>query len=196
MREDYAYIACIIDQSGSMYHLRQDTIGGINSFIEEQKNVAGEATLRINLFNTKMEQLYNGDLKDAPEFTEAQYLPSGGTALYDAIGLTVDALGKELALIPEDERPGKVIVMILTDGEENSSNEYTDERIKEMVEHQERVYNWEFIFLGANQDSFTTAGGIGIRANNTMNWMPTSDGVTEAYTSLSNYARTYRTSNG
>ena len=175
-----------------MAPLATDTIGGLNTFIEEQKAIPGEVDLDIFLFDDKYEELYRGNLQDAPIFTSENYFARGWTALYDAIGRTVNSLGVELAAMPENERPDKVLVMILTDGLENSSHKFTDKQIKDMIQHQESVYNWTFIYLGANQDSFAVGAGLGIQGVNTMNWMPDPQGTRYAYTSMSNYARSYR----
>ena len=180
-------IICIIDRSGSMAAIAKDAIGGFNTFLEEQKKVPGEATLTLVQFDTEYEVLHeNTPLQDVPGLNENTFLPRGMTALLDAVGKTIDNIGKRLANMPEKNRPQKVIVAILTDGQENSSREYKLEKIKEMITHQTEKYQWEFIFLGANQDAFEEAAKIGISLQNAVNYAATPIGVRNAYSDLSN----------
>jgi len=115
------------------------------------------------------------------------------TALLDAIGKTINSVGERLSNTPEEERPEKIMFCILTDGEENSSAEFTNNKIKEMIDHQRDKYNWEFSFLAANQDAFSTASNIGISHQYTANFMATSDGIRGACKTLNNLAASYRT---
>jgi hypothetical protein len=105
-----------------------------------------------------------------PALTMETYTPSGGTALLDAMGKTIDATGRRLAAMPEHARPGKVIVVIITDGEENSSREFTYPRVNEMICHQRDVYKWEFMFIGTNQDAIASASRIGIPASSALTY--------------------------
>jgi uncharacterized protein YegL len=186
-------IICIIDRSGSMSIIRDDAIGGFNTFLEEQKKIPGEASLTLVQFDTEYEIVHeNKHLTDVPPLTIASYIPRGATALLDAIGKTIDSVGLRLSNTPKDKLPAKVIVAILTDGEENSSKQYTNEKIKSMIEHQTEKYSWEFIFLGANQDAFATAGMYGIPVINTVSFVSTGAGVRDAYTQMSNITTSYR----
>ena len=137
MRNDLAEIAVILDKSGSMHRIADDTIGGFNAFVEEQKKVPGDANLSLFLFDTNVEKVWDGmPLKDVCALSERDYRPDGNTALHEAVIKTVDTIGKRLADIPEADRPGKVIVGIITDGQENASGEgYTRDRVKEIIEH-------------------------------------------------------------
>lgn len=120
MKQGLTEIVVILDRSGSMESIRDDAIGGFNAFMESQKAVAGEATSTLVQFNTTLETVHeNVPLQDMPLLDSKTYVPGGGTALLDAVGLTVDRVGKRLAVTPEDKRPEKVMVAILTDGEEN-----------------------------------------------------------------------------
>ncbi|MFW9872522.1 MAG: hypothetical protein ACFFG0_05415, partial [Candidatus Thorarchaeota archaeon] len=144
-------IVCIIDRSGSMASIAKDAIGGFNTFLEEQKKVKGEATLTFIQFDTDYEIIHeNKPLFDVPKLNESTFQPRGATALLDAVGKTIDSVGKRLSNMQENNRPEKVIVAILTDGEENSSKEYTLSKVREMITHQRDKYQWEFIFLAAN----------------------------------------------
>lgn len=143
-----------------MQSCRTDAEGGLNSFVEEQKKHPGEAVYTLVQFNTNYEFVHKAmPIKDVPKFT---LQPSGGTALLDAIGRAIIETGDRLKAMPEDQRPGLVVFVILTDGEENSSREFTREKIKEMIEHQTTQYKWQFTYLGANQDAFAVGGSMGI----------------------------------
>ncbi len=154
-------IMMIVDRSGSMRPLSQDVVGGFNQFVEEQKKEPGDATLTLVQFDHEYEVVYvNKPLSEVPSLV---HQPRGGTALLDAVGRGIVELGEALAKEPEDKRPGKVIVVIMTDGEENSSNEWTNEQIKEKITEQREKYSWEFVFTGANVDSFSVANAMGIQ---------------------------------
>jgi uncharacterized protein YegL len=170
MKEGLTEIIAILDNSGSMANLTNDTIGGYNTFINDQKNIPGEAILTTVLFNTKYILLHDRiNIKKTKPITEKEYRAGGGTALLDAMGKTINDVGLKLHNTDEDERPSKVIVFIITDGEENSSKEFTHEKIKEMVTLQKNIYSWEFLFMGANIDSFSVAETIGINHNRAFN---------------------------
>ncbi len=191
---DRTEIAVILDRSGSMQSIRTDAIGGFNSFLESQKAVPGEAKFTLVLFDHEYQAVtLRTPLQEAKPLTADTYVPRGQTALYDAIGRTVNELGAQLANTPEGERPGKVVVAILTDGQENASREFTKERIAEMVKHQEQNYAWEFIYLGANQDAFAVSRGLGMRVENTANFAATGVGTRSAYDAVDRLTTSYRT---
>lgn len=179
-----ADITLILDSSGSMASLADATMEGIHSFIAEQRKLPGEAFLSIYTFN----QL----LAVAVEYENIQtvqtppYEPTGGTALLDAIGEVVTKIGQRLASTPEAQRPEKVIVAIMTDGEENASKTYTKAKVQEMIKHQEEKYAWEFLFLGANIDVAAVSASIGIRKSNAVEYSASVDGVRGAYRGTSN----------
>jgi uncharacterized protein YegL len=165
MRDDLTAIALVIDRSGSMGNLREDTIGGINTLLEEQKKADGEVRITIAQFDDQYEVSHDFvDLEEIKQFTEEDYVPRGMTALLDGIGITMDNLGQRLAEMDESERPSKVLMCIITDGYENSSKEYTKERIQEMISHQEDVYNWDVTFMGAGLDAVDVANSYGIKS--------------------------------
>lgn len=163
-------IVIILDRSGSMQSARETTITGFNTFINKQKEVKGDASVKLVQFDDQYEVVFDKPLADVPELTQNTFVPRGGTALLDAQGRTITELGKELAGLPESERPNKVIFVTLTDGQENSSTDYTYAKIKEMTEHQRLQYGWEFVFLGANQDAIKTAASIGILRNSALTY--------------------------
>ena len=195
MNSNLTEIIAILDRSGSMEHLTADTIGGYNSFIKEQQNVPGEAVLTTVLFDDQYELLHDrADIKKVRPITGKEYFARGSTALLDAMGKTIAAIGAKLHNTPEAERPARVIVFIITDGEENASVEYTQEKVKEMVELQRNTYKWEFIFIGANIDSFSTAGSLGIDTGNAFCIAADGDGTVRAHTAMRKAVSNYRTS--
>ena len=134
-KKDFNEIICILDRSGSMASVATDAIGGFNQFLKDQKELPGEASLTVVLFDNKYELLHeNTPINDVPDLNFKTYVPRGMTALLDAIGKTIDETGKRLKNTPEDQRPEKVIVSILTDGFENASCKYDKSKIKEMIE--------------------------------------------------------------
>jgi uncharacterized protein YegL len=193
MKDGLSEIICVIDSSGSMKLIKNDAIGGFNTFLEEQKKLPGEGTLTLIQFNTDYEVIHeNKPLSDVSPINDKDYIPRGSTALLDAIGKAVDSTGRRLANTPEENRPEKVIVAILTDGKENASTSYDLSKIKDMIRHQKEKYSWEFIFLGANQDAFAEAAKIGIDSKDTLNFAATDDGIRSAYSDMSNSISTYR----
>jgi len=160
MRSDLTDITLVVDRSGSMQARREDAEGGVNSFIEQQAKEPGEAVLTLLQFDTEYELVHNGlPIQDVPGY---ELVPRGMTALLDAVGRAINETGARLAKMKEAERPGLVIFVINTDGLENSSREFTKAQIKEMIEHQQSQFQWHFTFLGADQDAFAEAGGLGI----------------------------------
>lgn len=185
MKNDLSEIVCIVDRSGSMQAIRSDAIGGFNSFLNSQQKLPGEARFTLVLFDHDYEVLHDCvPLPSVPPLDEDSYTPRGTTALLDAIGRTIDDVGKRLAKTPEADRPANVIVAILTDGMENASSDYRQQHISEMIAHQQEVYDWEFLFLAANQDAIATASKMSIKAANAANFMATGAGIQSAYADL------------
>lgn len=185
MNKNLVEIVAIIDESGSMASLKNDIIGGFNNFVDQQKKIAGEARLSLVTFSDHVRTVLEGTpLQNVNLLNDSSYNPGGMTALLDAVGTTVDKVGQRLALLPENARPGKVVVLIMTDGQENSSREFKREQIAEKVKHQQSKYSWEFVFLGANQDSFAEASTLGILRSHTYNYASTAKGLGEAYSTL------------
>ena len=155
MNNNLTELVVIMDRSGSMWPLADDIVNGFNSLIEKQKaDTNGDVHVTVVLFNTSFNVLYDCvDIKEIPKMTSKDYFPSGGTALLDAVGNTITSVGKRLADTPEEERPANVMFVITTDGYENSSREYNQKQIADMIEHQKTKYSWTFMFLGANIDA-------------------------------------------
>lgn len=191
-QKDLTEIICVIDRSGSMGSIRSDAIGGFNMFLEEQKKVPLPARMTLALFNENYEILHDGiKLSDVQPLTNATYQPAGVTALLDAIGRTIDAVGTRLSTTPEEQRPEKVLFVILTDGLENASKDYRKSRIAEMIKHQQEHYSWRFEFLGANVDAFAEANALNIP--HSINFAADSEGIGNVYCGLTRSTTGYRT---
>lgn len=170
---NYAHIAFIADRSGSMSEVADPpntkavrTTQGIHEFVKAQKEVPGKTTFSLTHFDTGHELVE--DLGDGSAIMHWNCWPRGGTALLDAVGTEITRLGAQFRAMPEDERPGRVYMVIGTDGEENSSKEYSLDRVKEMVAEQQAKYNWEFVFLGADIDAFSASASMGMAAASTL----------------------------
>jgi hypothetical protein len=184
MKANLSQITMILDRSGSMSSVWRPTIDGFNEFIEAQKKGAGDANVTLIQFDTEnpYELVFEDrPVKEAPKLTGETFVPRGGTPLHDAIGRTIVDLGAKLAKTPEAERPGKVFVVIMTDGLENSSHEYSAPKIAEMIKHQREKYKWEFIFLGANQDAILTGEHLNIPMATAATYSATAGGTANAF---------------
>lgn len=194
-KENFTSINVIIDQSGSMAGLTNDTIGSFNTFLAEQKLVPGEAAFTLCTFSSSHSLVHDFiKLDTVPDLRTNTYRPSGGTALFDALGFTINSVGARLAAMPEDERPENVIFLVITDGEENASHSFKKEQIKSMVQHQQDVYKWEFVFIGANVDAFSEGQSMGFSAQNSVSYNATSGGTEQLYKSISSNVGAYRSS--
>ena len=180
--KDATEIGVIVDESGSMEPLAKETISSFNKFLSEQLALPGEATMTVVLFSNKHRSLcVNTSIKEVKPLCPRTYKPGGYTALLDAVGSTIDAIGAKLAALPEADRPDKVIIVVLTDGEENASTEYKLAQIQAKVKEQQEKYNWQFIFMGANVDAFAVAGSYGVPLAHAMNYAATPSGVRGAF---------------
>lgn len=165
---NFTYIWVVQDRSGSMTACKTETQQGFNAFIAEQRNVPGKCLVTLSQFDDRYEVVY--EAKPVAEVPDLELVPRDMTALYDAIGKSINTLGEKLTALPEQERPGLVIVVINTDGHENASHEFTSARVQEMITHQRDTYGWQFVFLGANQDAIASAGALGIAGTHAMTY--------------------------
>ncbi len=164
----FTHIAMLLDRSGSMSAIQQATCTGFDAFVAQQREQAGRCTLTLAQFDDRYEEVYRDrEIGDVPPL---QLAPRGMTALLDAIGRLVHTTGERLAAMPEAERPGSVIVGIMTDGHENASSEYTHPTIKALINQQEDVYDWTFLYMGANQDAIEVGSQLGVRAERSMTY--------------------------
>ena len=158
MNAQLTEIAFILDRSGSMQPLQEAAVAAFNAFVKSQLDVPGDARLTLIQFDDAYEvPVATCPLQDVPELTAATYIPRGSTALLDAIGRTITDIARRLSHLPDAEKPGKVIVAIFTDGQENASREYTDEHISDLIGLHREEKGWEFLFLAANQDAIASA---------------------------------------
>jgi uncharacterized protein YegL len=193
MNENVTEIVFILDRSGSMSGLENDTIGGFNGFVRKQVK-AGQTNLTTILFDDKYEILHNGvDAKNI-SLSATEYYTRGSTALLDAIGKTINEVGRRLSETPEDKRPGKVIFVITTDGLENASREFSYDEVKKMITHQTEKYQWEFIFMGANIDVAKEGGKLGISIDRSFSFAASKVGVAKMFTSVAGICSSMRDS--
>lgn len=184
-------VVLIVDMSSSMEPLTKETIANISKFIQEQKEVKGEANFSLIYFdNDYYVKEWRKNLRQVPNSYE--YHVYGSTALRDALGKTIARMGQELRDMPEEQRPGHVIFCTITDGEENSSQEFSNTQIKSMIDVQRNVFNWTFIFMGSTRRSLVDAQSWGIPENLTLNYVPDSRGIEVAYASFSATTRGLR----
>jgi hypothetical protein len=185
MNKNLTEIIFLLDRSGSMAGLEDDSIGGFNAFVKKQSELEGETLVTTVLFDDEYEVLWNGYKACDVKLTENEYFVRGSTALLDAVGKSILDVGYRLSKAPVEKRPGKVIFVITTDGMENASREFTHKKVKELIKHQQEKYNWEFIFMGANIDAAKEAGNIGIEKHNAYSFQATEEGVEAMYCQIS-----------
>ncbi len=193
MKKGLTEIVFILDRSGSMGGLESDTIGGFNSMLAKQKVVEGEALLTTALFDDRYELLHDRiDIRAVNPITEKEYFVRGSTALYDAMGKTIQKISAAQEHTDEDYRAEKVMFVIITDGLENASRRFTSATVKALVEQQKEKFGWEFIFLGANIDAVEVANQVGILADRSQNYVGDLDGVRLNFCAMSQAATSLR----
>ncbi|MCR5688498.1 MAG: VWA domain-containing protein [Lachnospiraceae bacterium] len=186
MNSSLTELVFVLDKSGSMSGLEKDTIGGFNSMLDKQRKEDGDVVISTVLFDDRMQVLHDRESLDRiKNLTERDYQVGGCTALLDALGKSIRHINKIQKSLPEDERPAKTMFIITTDGQENSSHEYSYEKIKKMVEKKQEKKQWEFLFLGANMDAISAAADIGIKADRAANFHCDELGTAVNYSALS-----------
>ncbi|WP_077324501.1 hypothetical protein [Virgibacillus siamensis] len=168
-----------------MAGLERDTIGGFNAFLDMQNRMEGETYLTTVLFDDMYEMLWNGVDAKQVKLTENEYYVRGCTALLDAMGKTILAVGRRISDAAAEKKPDHVIFVITTDGMENASKEFTHAKVKELIRYQQEKYGWDFIFMGANMDSVKEADSIGIQTDHAFNYDTTKEGVGVMYETVS-----------
>ena len=185
MRENLTELVFILDKSGSMAGLESDTIGGFNSLIAKQQKEEGEAYVSTVLFSDQSCVIHDRQpIENIGKMTENEYTVGGCTALLDAVGGAIHHIGNIHKYAREEDRPGKTLFVITTDGLENASRQYTIDKVKQLIERQKEKYHWEFLFLGANIDAVEVAGHMGISRDRTANYCADSTGTALNYTVL------------
>lgn len=211
MKEGYTHIAVVLDSSGSMGMILEDTIGGFNTFLQAQKEAEGEATMSLAEFHYPSVYRWNGgepsllgrkvqvnqkfdflDIQEVEPLSHLNYHPSGGTPLLDTIGQVIEDTGKSLAAMSEKDRPSKVLFVIITDGEENASQVYDFKAIEEKISRQRDIYKWEFVFLGANQDAIGEASKMGIGAASSLSYGTSKVAMGSTYDMLATKTAAFR----
>ncbi len=193
MKKNLTELVFILDKSGSMSGLEKDTIGGYNSLMEKQRKLDGECVITTVLFDNRYELLHDRiDLRAVTPITEKEYFVGGATALLDAVGRTIHKIAAVQEHTAEEYRAGKVMFVIITDGEENASREYSAARVKELIKRQKERYGWEFVFLGANIDAVETAGRFGIDANRAVDYVPDGRGTELNFRMMSETVAAFR----
>ncbi|WP_455661666.1 vWA domain-containing protein [Pradoshia sp.] len=184
MNEQVTELIFVLDRSGSMAGLENDTIGGFNSLVKKQRELPGKTNVTAVLFDDAYEVLWEGLDADKAVLTEKEYYVRGMTALLDAVGKTILGVSQRLATTAEDKRPRKVLFVITTDGYENASMEFTYEKVKEMINYQQEKHEWEFLFIGANIDAAKEASHIGVSEKDAIQFEASPCGVQKMYASV------------
>jgi hypothetical protein len=195
MKQDYTHITMILDRTGSMESIRDDTIGGFNAFLTKQKDELGQATLTLVQFDTQdpYEVIHRfKPIKDVPELNRKTYIPRASTPLLDALGRGINDLEKSLGELKEDDQPSKVVFVVVTDGQENSSREFRKDQIEKMVKEKTETNNWQFVFLSADLAAIRDAITLGIHADAVLLFERSGKGSADAWNSLSQRTSDYR----
>ena len=192
--QNYTHMAFIIDRSGSMSGIARSMKEGFNEFIEGQKTVEGDATVTLARFDNEYEMIY--DFVELGQVGSLELNPRGGTALLDGMGKTMNSVRQQIMEMPVDERPGKCVFIFITDGDENSSREYTRDQVFQMIEDckADDDINFEFVFLGANQDAISAGNSFGIRSDASLTYDATDAGTKGAMRGLTQGITKYRCS--
>ena len=182
MKKGSTEILYILDRSGSMGGLEADTIGGFNAMLAKQKKTGGEAFVSTILFDDSCQVLHDRiSIDQVPELTDEQYFVRGCTALLDAVGGAIHHIGNVHKYARDEDVPEKTIFVITTDGMENASCNYSYEEVRKMIAKEQEKYGWEFIFIGANIDSFAEASKFGIRKERVANYVHDAVGTANVF---------------
>ena len=199
MNQNLVEVVVIADRSGSMVSIVDSAIEGFLSFVKAQAALDGEVDLSLYTFDDSVDKRLDkislkkdGIVAFIEASTRQWFSPRGGTALYDTLMHATSEIGKRLASTPEAERPGKVLVLIITDGAENASRLASKETVRAMIEEQTNVYKWEFAYIGANQDSILTATTLGISPRSAINFSASAKGMSNTYEALNNFTSRVR----
>ncbi len=195
MQSDYTHLTVILDRSGSMESIRDDTIGGFNAFLHEQQAQAGKATLTLVQFDTQdaYEVVHHfQSIDQVPDLTSATFVPRSGTPLLDALGRGINDLEAQLQAIPEAVRPARVVVVVITDGQENSSREFGPGDIQAMIQRKQKRDDWQFVFLSADLGAIEDAIAGGMNAAAVMAFDKNAAGAKAAWASTSKQIANFR----
>lgn len=195
MKNNITELVFILDRSGSMSGLEDDTIGGFNSMLSKQKKEEGECYVSTVLFDSFSEVIHDRvKLSEVKELTDKDYTPGGCTALLDAIGGAIHHIGNIHKYARKEDVPENTVFIITTDGMENASRNYNLKKVKEMIEEHKEKYGWEFLFLGANIDAVETAKSFGISEDRAVKYVCDSEGTKLNYEVMSEAICSFRQS--
>lgn len=181
----HTQITFVLDSSGSMSKIEDDTKGGFNTFVQDQQEEEGTASVSLYDFNTSVTVLYDAiPVADVPKLINDNYSPGGRTALHDALSEAIKGTNDHVQTVPSAEKPDNVIVVVLTDGKENAS-ETPQNQIRELVEEYREEHDWEFVFIGANQNAALTAESMGMDKQKSLDMAHSGEGTRSAYESTS-----------
>lgn len=195
MNQELTDITVVLDRSGSMSTVTDDIIGGFNSFVQTQRDADGDANLTLVQFDSQdpYEVIYQGvNVNRVKDLDTNTYIPRGATPLLDCVCRAINETGARLRGMPENQRPGKVIFVIITDGYENSSREHTREQLNNMVTHQRGNYDWQFVFIGADQNAIQEGKQYGFATGSSITFGKNAVGINAAYASLGDKVSSYR----
>ncbi len=195
MSDTNTHIAIILDRTGSMDPIRDDIIGGFNTFLSDQQKESGEATLTLVQFDAEdpYEVIHNyADIKNVDPLSRDTYVPRAATPLLDAIGRGINDLEHRLSKLPDAEKPGGVVFVIITDGQENASREFRRENIVKMIEEKQKSEDWQFVFLSADLDSIGDAERYGFTEGAVMSYDKDAGGTAHMMASLHGHVANYR----
>ncbi len=196
MKNDRTHISVILDRTGSMESIRDDVIGGFNAFLAEQKKVPAEATLTLVQFDSQdpYEVIHDfASLASVGELMRETYVPRASTPLLDAMGRGINDLEKRISSLAAEARPSKVIVVVITDGQENASREFRRDQVVKMIKERTDKDGWQFVFLSAGLDALGDARDLGFQGQAILVFDKTAQGTRESYSSLSNNMTAFRT---
>lgn len=185
MKKGLTELVFVLDMSGSMWDLTQDTIGGYNSLLEQNKKAGGECLVSTVFFNDEAKVIHDRvPIEKVPAITDSDYSPNGSTALVDAFAGAIHHIGNVHKYAREEDVPEKTLFIVMTDGYENASRKYRSSQLKHMVEHERKKYGWEFLFVGANIDAFATASAYGINPGMISNYIADKKGTKLAHSAI------------
>lgn len=194
MKQDYTHITVILDRTGSMQDIRDDIIGGFNTFLEQQQQQAGTATMTLVQFDSKdpYEVIYSfRSIKEISPLTSKTYIPRASTNLFDAIGHGIIDLETQLSRLKAEEYPSKILFVIVTDGKENASTKFSRQQVNKMIE-QKKEEGWEFLFLSSDIEAIEDAKSVGVDQKSVMAFQKDQEGTQLAWARLSDYTSLYR----
>lgn len=197
MDNEYTHITIILDRTGSMESIRDDTIGGFNAFLHEQQDTPGTATLTLVQFDSQnpYEVICKfRPIAEVPELDRQTYVPRAATPLFDAVGRGINALDLQLSRLTNENIPARVVFVIVTDGKENASCEFRREQIEKMIAEKQEQSDWQFVFLSADLAAIREAESVGFMRKKSLTFDKNSAGTSQAWGSLSGAVAFYRDS--